>query len=193
MIISLSGALGSGKSSIAQMLAEKLGWPHYNMGGLQREIAAKKGLTLAEHNKLCQENPAVDREVDEYQKEMGKTKDNFIIEGRISWYFIPQALKIYLYVNEEIGAKRIYGNLRQKKANNERRNEDKGLNSWQDVLESTRHRLANENQRWLNYYHVDVGDKSNYDLYLDTTNMTQDEVFTAVYNYVQTNIDKGKV
>jgi cytidylate kinase len=48
MIISIGGTHGSGKSTIAKMLAKKLNWPHYYMGGLRRETAKKKGLTLAE-------------------------------------------------------------------------------------------------------------------------------------------------
>mgnify|MGYP003822174167 FL=1 len=52
MIISLSGAGGSGKSTIAMKLADKLGWPRYYIGGLRREMAARRGLTLAEYNKL---------------------------------------------------------------------------------------------------------------------------------------------
>jgi len=192
MIISLSGALGSGKSTIAQMLADKLGWPRYYIGGLRREAAKKRGLTLAEYNKLGETDPATDREVDEYQKELGRTQDNFIIEGRTSWYFIPHSLKIYLDVDEETGAQRILANL-QEKAGKEERNEDRGLNSWQDVLASTRHRLASDNLRYDKYYGINVYDKNNYDYYLDTTKLTRDEVFAAVYNYVQANIDKAKV
>jgi cytidylate kinase len=37
MIISLSGAPGSGKSTVAKKLAEELGWERYYMGGLRRE------------------------------------------------------------------------------------------------------------------------------------------------------------
>ncbi|NCN22588.1 hypothetical protein GW934_03820, partial [Candidatus Falkowbacteria bacterium] len=71
-------------------------------------------------------------EVDEYQKKLGETEDNFIIEGRTSWYFIPNSLKIYLDVSLEEGAKRIFLSL---KAKNER-NEASGLKSLEDVKAS---------------------------------------------------------
>jgi CMP/dCMP kinase len=109
MIISFSGAEGAGKSTIAKMLAEKLNWPRYYMGGLRRQKAKERGLTLAQYNELGEKDPATDREVDEYQKELGEKEDNFIIEGRTSWYFIPHSIKIYLDVNDEEGAKRVYG------------------------------------------------------------------------------------
>ena len=101
MIISLSGAPGSGKSTVAQMLADKLSWPRYYMGGLRREAAKKRGLSLAEYNKLGETDIKTDKEVDEYQRELGEKEDNFVIEGRTSWYFIPHSLKIYLDVSPE--------------------------------------------------------------------------------------------
>ena len=111
MIISLGGTPGSGKTTIAKLLAQKLNWPHYYMGALRRQKAKKRGLTLAEYNKLGETDPITDTEVDEYQTQLGKTKDNFIIEGRTSWHFIPHSLKIYLIVDEQTGAERIFNNL----------------------------------------------------------------------------------
>ena len=188
MIISLSGALGSGKSTIAQMLADKLDWPRYYMGGLRREAAKKRGLTLAEYNKLGENDPVTDQEVDFYQRDLGQKEDNFVIEGRTSWYFIPHSLKIYLDVSLEEGAKRIFSNLQQK--NN--RNEDSNLNSWQDVLESNKHRIESDKIRYRKYYNFEVYDPKNYDFYLDTTNLNIEQVFRAVYDYVKTSLDKRK-
>lgn len=58
--------------------------------------SAKRGMTLAEYNKLGETDPSTDIEVDEYQKKLGETEDNFIIEGRTSWHFIPHSLKFLL-------------------------------------------------------------------------------------------------
>lgn len=185
MIISLSGAPGSGKSTIAQMLADKLGWPRFYMGGLRREAAEKKGLTLAEYNKLGENDINTDKEVDEYQRELGNKEDNFVIEGRTSWFLIPHSFKIYLNVDPEEGAKRIFGNLQGQ--NN--RNEDKNLSTWQDVLASNKERMASDTRRYQQYYNIDVYDKKNYDFYLDTTNLTQEQVFSQVYKVVQERLD----
>lgn len=188
MIISLSGALGSGKSTIAQMLADKLSWPRYYIGGLRRQAAQKRGLTLAEYNHLGEVDPETDQEVDGYQKELGEKEDNFIIEGRTSWYFIPQSLKLYLDVKPEEGAKRIFASLKGKND----RNEDKNLDSWQAVLESNRRRVESDRKRYQKYYQIDVYDPKNYDFYLDTTNLTPTEVFEAIYNHVKSCLDKRK-
>ncbi len=188
MIISLSGAPGSGKSTIAQMLADKFNWPRYYMGGLRREAAKKRGMTLTEYNKLGETDPSTDQEVDYYQRDLGNSDDNFVIEGRTSWYFIPHSLKIYLDVEPEEGAKRIFANLQRK--NN--RNEDINLNSWQDVLESNERRQKSDSLRCFKYYGIKIYDTKNYDFYLDTTNLGPDQVFQAVYDFVKINLDKRK-
>ncbi|MDD3285831.1 MAG: cytidylate kinase family protein [Patescibacteria group bacterium] len=186
MIISLSGAGGSGKSTIAIRLADKLGWPRYYMGGLRREVAAQRGLTLAEYNKLGESNPATDMEVDEYQKKLGETEDNFVIEGRTSWYFIPHSLKIYLDVDADEGARRVFGHLQEKND----RNEDEGLNSVEAVRQSIAQRLESDNLRYRKYYGIEGYNRENYDFYLNTTNFSADEVFERVYDFVLSRLDK---
>ncbi|MFA5155729.1 MAG: cytidylate kinase family protein [Patescibacteria group bacterium] len=188
MIISLMGAIGSGKSTIAQMLADKLGWPRYYMGGLRREAAKKRGMTLAEYNKLGESDISTDQEVDLYQKKLGETEDNFIIEGRTSWYLIPHSFKIYLDVDFDEGAKRVFGSLQKK---NER-NEGKDLKTIEDVKESMHNRLASDRLRYRKYYDIDVYDLKNYDFYLDTTNLNPGQVFQAVYDRVRRELDKKK-
>ncbi len=190
MIISIGGAHGSGKSTIAKMLAEELNWPRYYMGGIRRETAQKKGMTLAEYNKLGEEDPLTDLEVDNYQKKLGETQDNFVIEGRTSWYFIPHSLKIYLDVNEDVGAKRVFSHLKEKDSN---RNEDINLNSIEDVKKSMAKRLASDKKRYKKYFDIDVYNKKNYDFCLDTSNIGIAEVFNKVLDVVKQkikNIDK---
>jgi len=188
MIISLSGAHGSGKSTIAQKLADHFAWPRYYMGGLRREAAKKRGLTLAEYNKLGELDPKTDHEVDDYQKKLGETEDNFVIEGRTSWYFIPHSLKIYLDVSEDEGNRRVFGHLQQKND----RNEDRNIESVEDVKESMRKRLASDRLRYKQYYGIDVNNVKNYDFYLDTTKLTPDEVFQTVLNFIQKHLDISK-
>jgi cytidylate kinase len=188
MIISISGAHGSGKSTLAKKLAAQLGWPQYYMGGLRREAALKRGLTLAEYNKLGENDPQTDQEVDEYQKELGQTQDNFIIEGRTSWYFIPHSLKIYLDTDATVGAKRIWQDIQK---NEIRKNEDKDMNSWQDVLASMEQRLKSDVERYRRYYNIDVHNRNHYDYYLDATNLTPEEVLEKVSDFVKSHIDKS--
>ncbi len=177
MIISISGAAGSGKSTIAKMLSEKLGWPRYYIGGIRRQKAKEKGMTLSEYNKLGETDPGTDFEVDEYQKKLGEKDDNFIMEGRTSWYFIPNSFKIYFDVDEKEGANRIFKDLQ----NSQKRNEGQNLKSRDDVLKSMRARKQSDIKRYKKYYNIDVYDKKNYDYVLDTTNLSAKEVFDIIY------------
>ena len=52
MKLTLSGKPGSGKSVVADILAEKLNLKRYSVGNYRREMAKKRGMTLAEFNKL---------------------------------------------------------------------------------------------------------------------------------------------
>lgn len=184
MIISISGPAGSGKSTLGRMLAEKLGWPRYYIGGLRRQKAQEKGLTLAEYNKLGETDPATDKEVDEYQQKLGEEADNFIIEGRTSWHFIPQSFKIYIDVSDEEGVERIYGDM-QRSELAKQRNEDKGISSMEEARESIRARKESDILRYKKYYGIDVYDKKNYDFVYDSTGKNIDEVFVEVLAEVE--------
>lgn len=179
MIISFGGAHGSGKSTIASRLAAELGWPRYYIGGLRREAAKKRGMTLAEYNLLGESDPRTDLEVDEYQKKLGETEDNFVIEGRTSWHFIPHSIKIYLDVAEEEAVRRIYSGIK------DRTGEFKDINSPDDLRRSLRERFASDNRRYAKYFNIDVYNPKNYDFYLDTTNLSIDEVYEKVLAYIR--------
>lgn len=181
MIISIGGSEGSGKSSLAKRLALKLGWPRYYMGGMRREAAGKRGLTLAEYNKLGETDPATDLEVDKYQEELGKTRDNFVIEGRTSWYFVPHSVKIYLLVDDKVAAKRVFADLQE----NNHRNEDDQLNTEADVLASIYKRRQCDNLRYAKYFNINVHDRSNFDFILDTTNLGKEEAFAEVCRFLR--------
>ena len=43
--ITISGVIGSGKSTVAKMLAQKLKWQYYSTGMAQRKIAEEMGIT----------------------------------------------------------------------------------------------------------------------------------------------------
>jgi cytidylate kinase len=188
MIISLSGAPGSGKSTIAQRLADEYNWPRYYIGGLRREKAKMRGLTLTEYNQLGEIDPVTDQEVDSYQTELGRNQDNFIIEGRTSWYFIPHSLKIYINVSLEEGSRRIFNSLQKK---NER-NEGVLLENIEAVKRGMLERAESDRKRYQKYYDIDVNNPKHYDLYLDATSLSQEEEYLAVYDFVKTRLDNGK-
>ncbi|MFA6394201.1 MAG: cytidylate kinase family protein [Patescibacteria group bacterium] len=184
MIISFNGLPGSGKSTISKKLAEKLSWPLYNIGRLRRQKAGERGMTLAEYNKLGETDPSTDTEVDEYQKELGRTADNFVIDGRQSWNFIPHSLKIFLTVDEKTGAERIFNELKK----TDHRNEDRDLNSLDDLIKSQQKRMESDRLRYKKYYQIDVFNPSHYDFVLDTTDLSPDEAFEKIYGFIKSKM-----
>ncbi len=185
MIISLGGKPGSGKSTLAKTLAAKLGYKHYYMGGLRRKMAEDRGMTLQELNALGEKEAWTDTEVDEYQKELARKEDNFIIEGRTSFFLIPHSLKIFIDVDEKTGAERVFYDLQQ--PHNDR-NEDKKLSSVAEVLESHHKRMASDTARYQKYYHIDVYDPRHYDFVLDTTGLDVDTSFSRLWDFISSKL-----
>ncbi|MFZ2192859.1 MAG: cytidylate kinase family protein [Candidatus Moraniibacteriota bacterium] len=184
MIITITGEPGSGKSTIGKKLAQKLNYKHYYIGQIRRDAAKKKGMTLAEYNKYGETHPETDIEVDDYQKNLGEKENNFVIEGRTSWFLIPHSLKIYISVNPLEGAKRVFKELQS----DNNRNEDHALLSVEDVLKSHTEREASDALRYQKYYGKNCSDKSNFDLMVDTTNLNQEEAFNEVWNHLEAKI-----
>ncbi len=190
MIISISGKAGSGKSTIAERLAQTLGYQRYYIGGLRRKMAADRGLTLEELNALGEREAWTDREVDEYAAQLGKTEDNFVIEGRTMFHFIPHSLKLFLDVSEEEGARRIFSHLQAGASKD--RNEARNLHSIDDVLAANRKRLASDILRYRTHYGIEnVYDPKHFDLWLDTTRLNPDAVFERVLGFVREQMKSG--
>lgn len=51
----------------------------------------------------------IDREVDKRQAQLGQVDDNFIIDGRLAFYFIPHSFRVRLVVDSQEAARRIFG------------------------------------------------------------------------------------
>lgn len=187
MIITIGGSMGSGKSVVSRKLAEKLNWPVYSMGNLRRQKAKERGMSLAEYNKMGEADSSTDLEIDLYQQELGASQDNFVIEGRTSWYFIPQSFKIFLDIDQQTGANHIWKDLQR----GVERNEDGNLQSLNDVLNSIRKRIESDKLRYKTYFNIDVYDKTNYDLVIDTTDRSLDDVCEQIYQEVKKRMNKG--
>lgn len=187
MIISISGKPGSGKSTVAIKLSEILGFKRYYVGGMRREAAKAKGMTLAEFNKMGEKSDITDKEFDEFVKKLGLTEDNFIIESRTAFLFIPHSLKIFLDVSDEVGAERIWKALEE--GGQSDRNEGKGLNSYEDVLDVVRERIQSDIIRYQKYYNVNIFEKNHFDLFLDTTNMNRQDEFDQVHEFIKNRLE----
>ncbi|OGL79963.1 hypothetical protein A3B21_00965 [Candidatus Uhrbacteria bacterium RIFCSPLOWO2_01_FULL_47_24] len=162
---------GSGKSTIGKMLAEKLGYKQYSMGDLRGRWAIERGLTIDELNKLGEQEDWTDKDADAYQEKLGKTEDNFVIDGRLSFHFIPQAFKIFLTVDPRVAAQRVIKNPRP---------DEKLAASVEELMAAQQARVENDERRYEKYYKLSFQDKSNYDLVIDTTDLTPGKILDRI-------------
>lgn len=165
MIIAISGKAGSGKSTIARELAKRLGLAHYSIGDLMRQIAKEKNLSLVELNKIAEKDKSIDRKLDKKQIELRK-KDNFVIDGRLTAFFIPNAgLKVFLDCDDKVRAERILKDRREGEKSSD-------IN---ELIGKIRQREESERKRYNELYNVDYNSKKLYNLIIDTTNLSIEE------------------
>lgn len=186
MIITISGTPGSGKSTVAEILAKKLGAERIYVGGIRRELARKMNMTLQELNEYAKDHPETDVDVDKQAaaqaRELGKKK-MVIVEGRTQFHFLPESLKIFMKVEPEEGARRIWKDL-QDKITQQRRNEG-NITSFEAMKKRIHERENEDSARYKKYYNIDHRKESQYDLVLDTTKLSAEEAAEKVYNFIK--------
>lgn len=175
MIITISGNAGSGKSTAADILAEKLNMKKYSVGNYRREMAKKLGLNLEQFNELGEKQDFTDKKADEWQIQLGKNEDNFIIEGRLSYHFIPHSIKIFLDASEEEAARRI---------RIENRLEEK-VETDEQALLLLKKRKASDIKRYVKYYGINPYDISQYDLVIDTSHIKKEETIKKILDFLE--------
>lgn len=160
MIITISGAAGAGKSTVAEYVARKLKYRHFSVGDFMRTIAKKRKLTLLQVSRLAEHDRSIDEELDDMQRELGKFEDHFVLDSRLGYHFIPKSFKVFLKVGENVAAKRIFMDKRKAEKENE---------TLQDTLDNIKKRKASELQRYKKYYNLNPYSTKKYDLVIDTT------------------------
>jgi len=174
MKITLCGKIGAGKSVIANFLAKEYDLKHYSTGDLMRQIAKQKGLTIGEFDK--QTPKEIDNMVDDRTKKIGQEEDNFIFDSKLAFHFIPDAIKIFLEVTEEEAANRIFKNQRDSESKTKTKEE---------LVQKIKERWNDSRQRFIKLYHVDIQDKNNYDIVINTTNKPIEDVIAEVKRAIQ--------
>lgn len=182
MRITISGKAGSGKSTIAKLLSGKLKLKHYSIGDLMRVMAIEKGMTLLELNKLAEKDKSIDFELDGKLKELGKTKDNFVVDGRLTAFFIPNAqIRVFLNADDKVRAQRILKDKRQQEKNK----------SLKEAINNIKKREGSEKKRYQKYYSVDYLDKKLYNFVIDTTKLTPEQVVNNIIKFVKQKQQKS--
>lgn len=164
--IAISGDLGSGKSTIGRLFENRMGLKFHSGGSIFRSLATKYNMTPAEFSKYSEIHPEIDEEIDGELVKISSNDENMAIDSRMAWHFVPDSFKLHLLVDIEVAAKRIM-------------DENRGTEKYptlETAIEKIKARKSSENKRYTEKYNVNPDDLNNYDLVIDTTHATPEEI-----------------
>ncbi|MDR1739598.1 MAG: cytidylate kinase family protein [Bacteroidales bacterium] len=165
-IITLTGDLGSGKSTVSAILIKELGYKYIYTGDILRDIADRKGMSVMELNSYAETHPEIDKEIDDNFINL-KNEENLIVDSRLAWHFLPNSFKVFLKVEPSVAAQRI---VKDKLRKNEQ------YQSPEEAVKILNDRKQSELKRYMRLYGVDCAEMNNYNLIIDTSTMSPDEV-----------------
>lgn len=167
-IISIAGELGSGKTTVTDLIKEKLKYPIHRNGEYFRKLAVDMKMSVTEFNEYVKEHPEIDYQIENSARKAADENEELIIDARLGWYAVPESYKVYLTVDLDEAARRAFGDPKRKKSEN--------FETIEDQKKDIEKRFELENERYFKLYGVHKEDKANYDLIMDTTNISQEEV-----------------
>jgi cytidylate kinase len=155
LVITISGPHGTGKSTYAKPLARALNLRYVSAGEVFRELAKERKMTLEDFSRLAEQDPSVDRMIDERTKRIAK-EGGVVIDAQLAAWMAKDlaTAKVLLVAPDETRFKRIAE--REHVA----------------IAEARKETLAREEiqrRRYKKYYGINAGDLSIYDLRIDTT------------------------
>ena len=173
MLISITGKLGSGKSTICNLLKDRYGFEIYSTGAFQREVAREMGITTLELNKRLREDPSLDYVIDDAVKKLSieRAQDKLIFDSRMAWHFADKSFKIFLTIDPREAARRVMLN---------QRGSEEFYADENEACEKLIERSQVEQARFMQIYGVDYYDFNNFDLIVDTTARTPDEIVDII-------------
>jgi cytidylate kinase len=188
MLITITGNLGSGKSTLCNILSKRYQFEIYSTGLIHRNLAQKMGLDTIALNQLMKKEQHYDRMIDDEVIKISKAKKNarIIFDSRLAWHFVEQSFKIFATIDPYIAAKRVLASPRYA--------EEKYLNT-EDAMTKLQIRAKLESERFKTIYNINYLDYKNYNIILDTTWLDPETLSSLIYDeYINTNIEiTGKI
>ena len=162
MIITVGGLAGTGTTTLAEVLSEKLDVPYISAGFIFREMAAERGMTVLEFGEFAEGNDDIDKEIDKRQAEKAKSAENLIVEGRLSAFFVDNAdLRICLMTPFDVRSKRIA------------QREDKSVEIAKEEIIT---REKSEALRYKEIHNIDISNMEIYDLIVNTDSFDPESI-----------------
>jgi CMP/dCMP kinase len=173
----VNGDLGSGKSTVSRLLAQRLGIRRISVGEVYRTMARQRDMTALELNLHAELDDKIDHFVDQVQSDIATSGERVVVDSRLAWFFFSDALKVHLITDPTVAARRVM-----------KRPADT-VEQYRSV-EQARHQLAerseSERVRFIERYGADKTRLRNYDVVCDSTRATPDEIVARILRAVAT-------
>ncbi len=166
--VAISGKSGCGNTTVSTLLSERLGVTLINY--TFRQLAAEKGLSLAEVIEKAKTDDSFDVVVDTRQVEMAK-KNSCVLGSRLAIWMLKEAdVKIYLIASDDTRAKRIL-------------NREGG--DLDEIKRFTAMRDREDSARYQKLYGIDNGEYEFADLKIDTATRTPEAIVEFILSYLE--------
>ncbi|MEZ4103368.1 MAG: cytidylate kinase family protein [Candidatus Paceibacterota bacterium] len=130
-----------------------------------------RGLNLITLSTLAEKDKSIDELTDQKVREMGE-KENIIVESRLAFHWIPDSFKVYLDLDTDTCAKRMFDDLEK----NPSRKASEDFDSVEQMKEALLQRFESEKKRYIEMYDVNPQDLSQYDLVINTSENSVESV-----------------
>ncbi len=173
--ITLTGDLGSGKSAVSKILCEKTGFEYVSTGRIQRQLAQEMGIDTLEMNRRADIDPSIDERIDGIFVSLGSDARGYVVDSRMAWFFLPKSFKVYLQTDVAVAAQRIIHDPTR---------DSEQYMSQEEAVQKILARKASENARFLLKYDADCTNLDNFDIVIDTTKRTREDVAAIILDGV---------
>lgn len=184
-IITICGGLGSGKSSTAKKIAQKLNYKHFSSGDFFRQVGIELGLSVNELNKKAETDPTIDKLTDQKLRNLNDAQ-KIVIDSRTAYHWIPESFKVYLDLPIKIAQKRILNSIKKNKL----RAQSEQIKNEEKILEKINERFLSEQKRYWDLYKIDNTQKNQFDLIIDTDKNNLNQVVNIIISKYKKWIEK---
>lgn len=163
MHITLTGNLGSGKSTLSKILESQYGYEIFSTGKVIRQIASEHGVSVLEMNKLMEKDHKYDHEIDNTTARISRENPdkNILFDSRLAWNFVEKSFKVFLTVSLDVAATRVNADSTRGGVEN--------YESLEEAKKKLKERAEAEDKRYKDIYGIEYFNMSNYNLILDST------------------------
>ena len=161
---------------------------------LKRNNIDTSNLSIEEANNLKEFGAlrkVVDNIIDSSIAQMGKEINStprpdeiWLIDSRLAFDNIPSAFSVRLTATPQVAAERLFNDKSRGK-------EDNTYANVQEALEAREKRRIGEQKRYIKRYGTDLEDEENYDLIIDTSFSTIEDISNTILNCLE-NYIQGK-